>query len=85
MNFLSTNDITGGNSGSPVLNAYGQVVGVAFDGNIEGVIGDYYYDAELKRMITCDIRYILFITEELYGQQRLVDEMKLAGPVQTQK
>lgn len=85
VNFLSTNDITGGNSGSPVLNAYGQVVGVAFDGNIEGVIGDYYYDAELKRMITCDIRYILFITEELYGQQRLVDEMKLAGPVQTQK
>ncbi|TNE73184.1 S46 family peptidase [bacterium] len=79
VNFLSTNDITGGNSGSPVLNAYGHVVGVAFDGNIEGVFGDYYFDTELKRMITCDIRYILFITEELYGQQRLVNEMEMAA------
>jgi hypothetical protein len=85
VNFLSTNDITGGNSGSPVLNAYGQVVGVAFDGNIEGVFGDYYFDTELKRMITCDMRYILFITEELYGQQRLVNEMQLAPPVKAEK
>ena len=75
VNFLSTNDITGGNSGSPVLNADGEVVGVAFDGNIEGVFGDYYFDTELKRMITCDIRYILFVTEELYGQKRLTEEM----------
>lgn len=77
VNFLSTNDITGGNSGSPVLNANGEMLGIAFDGNIEGVVGDYFYDPELNRTISVDIRYVLFITEELYGLKWLSDEMEI--------
>lgn len=75
VNFLSTNDITGGNSGSPIMNAKGEIIGVAFDGLIEGVVADYFHDPKYSRTINVDIRYILHITDELYGLQHLIDEM----------
>jgi len=77
VNFLSTNDITGGNSGSPVLNGDGQLVGLAFDGNIEGVVGDYFYDPELNRTISVDVRYILFLMDEFSHANKLLDELDI--------
>lgn len=77
VNFLSTNDITGGNSGSPVLNGNGEVVGLAFDGNIESVVGDYYFDPELKRTISVDIRYILFLMDKYDHTNRLLNELNI--------
>jgi len=65
--FLNQCDITGGNSGSPVMNAKGEIIGVAFDGNYEAMISDWQYDYALQRCIAVDIRYVLFITEK-YGQ-----------------
>ncbi len=75
VNFLSTNDITGGNSGSPIMNAKGEIIGVAFDGLIEGVVSDYFHDPRYSRTISVDIRYVLHITDELYGLKHLIDEM----------
>ncbi len=75
VNFLSSNDITGGNSGSPIMNAKGEIIGVAFDGLIEGVVSDYFHDPKYSRTISVDIRYVLHITEELYGLKHLIDEM----------
>lgn len=75
VNFLTSNDITGGNSGSPVLNGAGDIVGIAFDSNYEGVIGDYYYDPDLKRTICVDIRYMLFLMEDFSHADRLLREM----------
>jgi S1-C subfamily serine protease len=60
-------DITGGNSGSPVMNARGEIVGVVFDGNYEAMISDWQYDYDIQRAIAVDIRYVLFITEK-YGK-----------------
>lgn len=77
--FISNNDITGGNSGSPVLNAYGELVGCAFDGNWEAMSGDIYFDPELKRTISVDIRYVLFIIEKYAGANNLIKEMKLVS------
>jgi hypothetical protein len=77
LNFLSTNDITGGNSGSPVLNGHGEVIGVAFDGNIEGIVSDYFVVPEAARTISVDSRYILFMMEEIDGTQRLLEEMEV--------
>ncbi len=81
VNFLSTNDITGGNSGSPIMNAKGEIIGVAFDGIIEGVVADYFHDPTYSRTISVDIRYILHVTDELYGLSHLIEEM---GVVRTQ-
>jgi hypothetical protein len=75
--FLTTQDITGGNSGSPVLNANGELVGVAFDGNSEAMSSDIKFDADLERTICVDIRYVLFIVDKYAGAGYLVDEMKL--------
>lgn len=77
VNLLTTNDITGGNSGSPLLNGNGEVVGIAFDSNYEGVIGDYYYDPDLNRTINVDIRYVLFLMEEYTGANRILDELDI--------
>lgn len=77
VNFLSTNDITGGNSGSPVLDSNGNVIGLAFDGNIEGVVGDYYYDPALNRTISLDVRYLLFLMEQYDKTDRLLNEMEI--------
>jgi hypothetical protein len=75
--FLSTNDITGGNSGSPVLNARGELIGAAFDGNWESLSGDISFNKELQRCINVDIRYILFIIDKLGNCQRLINEMTI--------
>ncbi len=75
--FLSSNDITGGNSGSPVMNAQGQLVGCAFDGNWESLSGDINFNNQLQRCINLDIRYVLFILEKLGNCKHLVDEMTI--------
>ena len=75
--FLTTNDITGGNSGSPVMNDEGQLIGIAFDGNWESLSGDINFDDALQRCIAVDIRYVLFVIEKLGGAQRLIDEMTI--------
>ncbi|GAB4409216.1 MAG: S46 family peptidase [Bacteroidia bacterium] len=75
--FLTTNDITGGNSGSPVLNARGELVGCAFDGNWEAMAGDIYVFPNLNRTIAVDARYVLFIIEKYAGATRLIEEMKI--------
>ncbi|MFH0992409.1 MAG: S46 family peptidase [bacterium] len=68
-------DITGGNSGSPVMNAKGEIVGVAFDGNYEAMIGDWQFDYDLQRTISVDIRYVLFVTEKFGKAGFLLKEM----------
>jgi hypothetical protein len=73
--FLTTNDITGGNSGSPVMNGYGELIGLAFDGNWESMSGDIAYEPELQRTIVVDIRYVLWIMDIYAGAKHLVDEM----------
>lgn len=78
VNFLTDNDITGGNSGSPVLNGKGELIGIAFDGNIEAMAGDVIFDRELQRTIAVDIRYVLFIIDKFAGARHLVDELTLA-------
>ena len=77
VNFLSTNDITGGNSGSPVLNGKGELIGVAFDGNWESMTSDYQYDSNLTRAINVDVRYILFILDKVAGATNILDELDI--------
>ena len=77
VNFITTNDITGGNSGSPVMNAHGELIGAAFDGNWESLSGDINFDNDKQRCIVVDIRYVLFILEKLGGCKHLVDEMTI--------
>jgi len=75
--FISTNDITGGNSGSPVMNGNGELVGIAFDGNWEAMSGDIVFENKLQRTISVDIRYVLFVIDKYAGATRLIDEMKI--------
>jgi hypothetical protein len=75
--FITNNDITGGNSGSPVINGKGELMGIAFDGNWEAMSGDIAYDAELKRCINVDIRYVLFIIDKYAGAKNLISELKI--------
>jgi len=75
--FLSTNDITGGNSGSPVMNGNGELIGIAFDGNWEAMSGDIAFEEELQRTINVDIRYVLFIIDKFAGAQNLIDELTI--------
>jgi hypothetical protein len=75
--FLTTNDITGGNSGSPVMNSNGELTGLAFDGNWEAMSGDVYYEPELQRTIAVDIRYVLWVIDIYSGAKHLVDEMTI--------
>ena len=77
VNFLSDNDITGGNSGSPVMNAKGQLLGLAFDGNIEAMAGDVIFDPKLQRTISVDIRYVLFIIDKFAGATHIIDEFTI--------
>ncbi len=73
--FITNNDITGGNSGSPVINANGEWIGAAFDGNWEAMSGDIAFDKKYKRTIVADARYILFIIDKLGKAQNLIEEM----------
>ncbi len=78
VNFISNNDITGGNSGSPVINAWGELVGTAFDGNWEAMSGDIAFENEVQRTISVDIRYTMFIIDKYAGATHLIDEMTIA-------
>jgi hypothetical protein len=75
--FLTNTDITGGNSGSPVINAKGQLIGCAFDGNWEAMSGDIAFEPDLQRTISVDIRYVLFIIDKFAGAGHLIKEMEL--------
>ncbi|MCX6235476.1 MAG: S46 family peptidase [Bacteroidetes bacterium] len=75
--FLTNNDITGGNSGSPVLNGDGQLIGLAFDGNWEAMSGDIAFEPDYQRTICVDIRYVLFIIDKYAGAKNIVDELTL--------
>ncbi len=75
--FISNNDITGGNSGSPIMNAKGELVGLAFDGNIEALSSDLKFDPELQRCINVDIRYVLWILDKFGESKYLFDEMEI--------
>ncbi len=77
LGFISDNDITGGNSGSPVMNGNGELIGLAFDGNWEAMSGDIAFEPELQRTISVDIRYVLFVIDKFAGAGHLVDEMTL--------
>ncbi len=77
--FLTNHDITGGNSGSPVINGKGELVGLAFDGNWEAMSGDIAFEPELQRTINVDIRYVLFIIDKFAGAKRIIDEMDLVS------
>ncbi len=74
-NFVTTNDVVGGNSGSPAINRAGELVGVVFDGNIESLAGDYYYDAALNRTVLVDARAILEALRQVYDADGLVQEL----------
>lgn len=77
VDFLATTDITGGNSGSPLMNGRGEITGLVFDGNYEGLGGDYAYDINSNRTIVVDIRYVLFLTEKFGGAGYLFNEMQI--------
>jgi hypothetical protein len=77
--FLNTTNVTGGNSGSPTLNAKGEQVGIIFDMTYESVIGDYYVIPELQRSISVDIRYVLWVTDKFSGASHIIREMGLQG------
>ncbi|MBJ2173883.1 S46 family peptidase [Aureibaculum sp. A20] len=80
--FLGTNHTTGGNSGSPAIDAEGNLVGLNFDRVWEGTMSDYYYDPEICRNIMVDLRYVLFIVDKYAGAKHLINEMKLVHPKQ---
>ena len=75
--FITDNDITGGNSGSPVINGKGELIGIAFDGNWEAMSGDFVFEENLQRCINVDIRFVLWVIDVYAGAQNLVDEMDI--------
>ena len=75
--FITNNDITGGNSGSPVINAKGELIGIAFDGNWEAMSGDIAFEPELQRCINVDIRFVLWVIDVYAGATNLIDEMEI--------
>ncbi|MFA5712683.1 MAG: S46 family peptidase [Bacteroidales bacterium] len=79
VNFLSNNDITGGNSGSPVLNAKGDIIGLAFDGNKESLAGNAYFHPNMNKCVNVDIRYVLWILDKVANAQHLIEEMNLVN------
>ncbi len=82
--FLSTNDITGGNSGSPIMNDRGQLIGLAFDGNWEAMSGDIKFDKQLQRTINVDIRYVLLIIDKYAHAENLIKELTIVKDPQEQ-
>ena len=77
VNMLTDHDITGGNSGSPVINGNGELIGIAFDGNIEAMAGDVIFDPVLQRTISVDIRYVLFIIDKFAGATNIIEELDI--------
>ncbi len=77
IDFITTNDITGGNSGSPVINANGQLIGLAFDGNYEALSHKIAFDKDLNRTICVDIRYVLWCIDKLGGASNIISELKI--------
>ena len=77
VNFITTNDITGGNSGSPVIDAEGNLIGLAFDGNWEAMSGDLSFENKVQRTICMDARYLLFIIDKMANAQNLMQELKI--------
>jgi hypothetical protein len=75
--FLSNTDITGGNSGSPIFNGKGELLGLAFDGNWEAMSGDIVFEPDLQRTISVDVRYILFVMDKVGGAKRLIEELNI--------
>ena len=83
VNFIGTNHTTGGNSGSPAIDAYGNLIGLNFDRVWEGTMSDIYYDPSICRNIMVDIRYVLFIMDKYAGAKNLISELKLVHPKKT--
>ena len=83
--FLANLDITGGNSGSPMLDGYGRLIGLAFDGNWEAMSGDVAFEPELQRCIGVDIRYVLWVVDKFAGCQHIMDELSIVGGAKTKK
>ncbi|MDP4842922.1 MAG: S46 family peptidase [Salibacteraceae bacterium] len=83
--FLTNTDITGGNSGSPVINGKGELIGCAFDGNWEAMSGDIAFEPTLQRTIAVDIRYVLFIIDKYAGAQNIIDELKIVSTPVTER
>lgn len=77
--FLTNNDITGGNSGSPVMNGKGELIGIAFDGNWEAMSGDLTFENDLQKCINVDIRFVLWTIDKMAGAQNLIDEMTIVN------
>jgi len=77
INFLSNNDITGGNSGSPIIDGNGNLLGLAFDGNSEALSGDIVFEPNLQRTINVDVRYVLWVIDKYAGATRLISELTL--------
>ncbi len=77
LDFLTDNDTTGGNSGSPTLNGNGEIIGLLFDGNFESISSDYYFNPALTRSVVVDSRYILFILDKFSNAQRLIKELTI--------
>ena len=75
--FLTNTDITGGNSGSPVVNGKGELIGIAFDGNRESLAGNIIYEPEKNRSVNVDIRYVLFIIDKFAGSKYILNELKI--------
>lgn len=78
--FITNHDITGGNSGSPVINGDGELIGLAFDGNWEAMSGDIAFEPDLQRTINVDIRYVLFIIDHFAGARHIIDELTIRKP-----
>lgn len=83
VNFLSNNDITGGNSGSPVIDGEGNLIGIAFDGNSEALSGDIVFEKDWQKTINVDIRFVLWTIDKYAGARRLIDELKLVRDANT--
>ena len=77
LGFITNNDITGGNSGSPVINGNGELIGLAFDGNYEALSHKLAFDKDLNRTICVDVRYVLWCIDKLGGASNIIKELKL--------